>query len=412
MAYTFKRYGITYTQMCNYLTKAAEIDQQIKYITSKPCRHNANYIECTDTLIKDYKRISDYGIGANVVNATKCGYKPMGAINGETWEHANGNVRITICPSIDIPNYTVKNGKVEFTGKIADTPTKNYAKLGGRNLKYVAPPYLYDKTSAVYKVDVTSIFRSMLYIGKRLYRILALFGKYRDNYLYPVCRDQNTGAEYIETGPPYDNFYMRRQIAYGNWYQDYMPAELRYADHVTVHRPTLDTTAKYMSQQTGGFLAHPLYSYFRSASILYSNTPEAYKVTEDAAENDDGNLVFDFNVSDKNKWIKLIEMETLSNVHNGYSGDQFGGSRSTIYYQVTKKGLLIGASGEVGNRYEDECQMDGESNPYLSLWRDHKITLEMVHDCNARQVPDDGPFAGASFAGHGINIKARVKRMD
>lgn len=370
--------------------------------------------------------ISNYGIGLNIVNrklanGKTCGYKPMGAINGETWEHANGNVRITICPSTSIPNWTTKNGKVVFNGKIADTPTKNYAKTGGRNLKYVSPPYCYNRSSAVKKVDISKIHtHSMLYIGKRINNAVLEDGWLKTNYLRGVCRDNNTGSEDILNGYPYNNYDMRRQIAYGNWYWDYMPSFLAYADHVTVFRPARDTTAKYLSGQKGGFLAHPLYSYFRSASILYNNTRTPSNVSEADAENDNGSLVFDFNVSDKykDKWIKLIEFETLSNVHSivyssGTRGDQFGGSRSTIYYMVTKDGLKIGASGEVGNRYEDECQMDGTyaSETGYKLWT-QGLTLEMVHDCNAHQEPTDGPFAGACFAGHGINIKARVRSLD
>lgn len=407
--------SIKYTQICNYLYNQTVINHQIGYLPTKPCRDKATHFEHTEGLYKGL--MSNVGIGMNKVS--KCGYKPLGAgNNGATYDTSNGNVRLTLCESIDVPNYTVKNGEVIYNGKLADTPTKNYAKLGGRNLTYRVPPYLYSKSSAVKKVDVVSIHRGMLYIGKYLYRVIALLGWYKTNYLYPVCRDLNTGAESIENGRPYDNFYIKRQIAYGNWYQDYMPGMIKYADHVTVCRPKLDTTAAYMSRQTGGFLAHPLYSYFRSDAILWTNTPRPANVTEADAENDNGNLVFDFNVSDKNKdtWIKLIETETLSNVHSMntgvWTGDQFGGSRSTLYYKVTKNGLYIGATGEVGNRYEDECQMDGESNPYLSLWNNQKLTLEMVHDCNARQVPGDGPYAGACFAGHGIRIKARVKSLD
>ncbi len=408
--------SIKYTQICNYLYTQTEIDQQIGYLPTKPCRDKATHFVHEDDIYKGL--MSNVGIGMNKVS--KCGYKPLGSgKNGAVYDTSNGMCAITLCESINVPNYTIKDGEVIYDGKLADTPTKNYAKSGGRNLKYRVPPYLYFKSSNVVKVDENSIYRSMLYIGKYLYRVIALLGWYKTNYLYPVCRDLNTGAESIENGRPYNNSYMTRQIVYGNWYQDYMPNVIKYADHVTVCRPKLDKTAAYMSKQTGGFLAHPLYSYFRSDAILWTNTPRPSNVTEADAENDNGNLVFDFNVSDKNKdkWVKLIETETLSNVQSiiyssGTRGDQFGGSRSTLYYKVTKNGLYIGATGEVGNRYEDECQMDGNSNPYLSLWSNQHLTLEMVHDCNDRQVPGDGPYAGASFAGHGIRIKARVKSID
>ena len=389
------------------------------------CQYDATHYVCNDDLAGvGYQRISNYGIGRNVVNRTGCGYKPMGSINGETYEHGTANTRITICNDINIPNWYVGvNNTISYYGKIADTPTKNYGLIGGRNnLPFRGLGALYNPSSNITHIDSKNIVcDDILQIGQILAYYIQLYGCPKRNYLTAVCRDNETGSEDIGRSYrySYNNASIIRQIAYGNWWKDYMPDVIKYADHVTVFRP--NRSFEYRSPYgAGGYLAHPLYSYFRSASILYSNTKMPNDVSESDAENENGNLVFTFTVNENDtNWHKLCELETWSTTRvypfvRGV-GDYFGGSRVTLYYKVKQSSwgckLLIGASGEMGNRWVDECESDYGS--IASLTRSC-ITFEMVNDCDYRNPPTsaDGPFSSACFAGHGVNFKARVKRID
>lgn len=400
------------------------------------CRHDAtHYVHPAIKLRSNtlpYQRISNYGIGRDVVLSTGCGYKPMGAINGETWEHDGYSSRITLCENINIPNWSYSyDGARVFTGKIADTPTKDYWRSGGRHLPFRGLGALYDVSSNVTKINASNIVcDDILQIGQTLAYYINAYGCPKRNYLNAVCRDNNTGSEDILNGYPLINKDLKRQIAYGNWYKDYMPDIIKYADHVTVFRPSRDLTYSPSRVQgsdwgNGGYLAHPLYSYFRSASILYSNTRTPNNISESDAENETGNLVFQFSAKDTS-WTKLCEIETWSTTrvypHVHGVGDYFGGSRTTLYYRVRrnvgpwKGGLEIGASGEMGNRWVDECQSDYGSLASLS---GQCIAYEMVVDYDYRNPGDsvadrkhNGPYVSACFAGHGVNIKARVKSVD
>ena len=376
--------------------------------------------ECNDTLISNYTRISNYGIGKHIVNNTGCGYRPtgwFGSSGTDLWESNGYMNRIMLIPDISIP----ANSSIMAGAKIADNPTEFYQNTG-RYLQFSGRSACYWRSSLITNLRPASIVnQGMLSIGDHLGYIIC-YGGYglKGNTLLGCCRDNWTGSEDI-----YDNYTstiydMRRQIAYGNWWNSYIPEVIKYADHVTVYRPYRTNEYPMPSWHQwgkGGYLSHPMYSYFRSASILYSNTSEPVNITESDAENENGNLVFDVYTSQKGVWNILCVLETWDSAcvypySNDGQGDYSGGSRSTILMCVTNEGLLIGATGEMGGRCrsETECTYGGLAS--LVQCSGSKLTFEMVCDADYVNPTNNGPYVSASFAGHGINIKARVKSVD
>lgn len=375
--------------------------------------NGAWYWECNDTLISNYTRISNYGIGKNIVDSSGCGYKPIGQFgnNGaDVWEDSPYSTRIMLIPSMDIPNNLIG-------AKPADNPTRYY-EFNNRQLQFSGLGACYWSSPLVTRIVSSNIVADGgLFIGNTL-AYLICFGGYglNGNTLLGCCRDMYTGSEYILDNYTSTNQDMRRQIAYGNWWNHVIPDVIKYADHVTVYRPWLDTSA-YLATNgygKGGYLSHPKYSYFRSASILYSNTRPPNDVTESDAENENGNLVFDVYTDTKWQWHQLCILETWDSGYvYPYSwdglGDHSGGSRSTILYRLTDTGLEFGAIGEMGGRSRSETQCTYGN---LAVLANHKLTFEMVNDADYDNNELDGPYSDASFAGHGINIKARVKSVD
>lgn len=359
---------------------------------------------------KDDGTVSNYHIGYDQVRHLNCGYRPVGlkynngSYPGATWEVDGANTAITIIPSKRIlPAVGCRD--TDLTGAyLADVPTINYGYAWGHRSYLGDKPmygrgYCYHVASNVNVLNGLSIVPEIPFrLGKRLMSDFYKYG-YGGGWANACCRDNETGREWLNfcddsngrTSGCHNSASGR--IAYGNWYQDKSPSYIRRADLVTVHGNFLDNTT----------LADPLWSYFRSPSILYSNTPNPPDVSEDDAENNNGNLVFTFNGHPDDTWKKLIEIETwdrsivfgCNNQWNTWMW--FGGSRCTLYYKVNYQGLHIGASGEMGEKLE---YGESESDSWTKTWSFEGTNGKWSLTTNA------------DFDGQGVRFKARIKTLD
>ena len=267
--------------------------------------------------------VSNYRIGKNKVAELGCTYIPkaLDILGGYTFEASTWWNRIVIIPSKNIDPIKGTN-IVDLTGAyVADTPTKTYqgynkygrrnvyGYMGGRGYVYYQAPELIHVSSLDIVPDLP--FR----MGRQLIKDILSRGV-NGNDINACCRDDYSGINGILTynecnvnclyrwhaNNPWD--FWSGFIAYGHWYQDMAPEYIKHADMVTV----VDVLNNYPG--------HPHLSYFRSASILYSNTPEPNDIPESEAEKDNPawncNFVFEFDTNKmvKGQWYKLYETET------------------------------------------------------------------------------------------------------
>lgn len=354
--------------------------------------------------------VSNYHIGRDQLDRLNCGYRPVGKLYtnnnwpASVWGTDGWDTPITIIPSKRIlPNYGCRD--TDLSGAyIADYPTKNYGAVWGHR-SYLGDMPMYGRGYCYYVAPNVNVVNGVSIVPEIPFRLgkqlLADFQRYGcgTGWANACCRDNETGREWLLCCKDYDDRHdVKRtytgRIAFGNWYQDKSPSYIRHADLVTVH-----------GYVNGYFkcVTDPQWSYFRSPSILYSNTPEPPNVSEDDAENNVGNLVFTFNGHPDDTWKKLIEIETwdrsivfgCNNQWNTWMW--FGGSRCTLYYKVNHQGIFFGASGEMGEKLE---YGETEPNEWVSTW-----SFEGNNS-------DWGLTSNGDFDGQGVRIKARIKTLD
>lgn len=367
------------------------------------------------------KTISNFHIGYNMVQQLGCGYRPLGLFYSSyygshcgfygnanypssTWGIDGHDTPITIIPSERIiPNQGCRD--TDLSGAYpADFPTINYGYASGHRSYWGDKPmygrgYCYYIAPNVDVVNGASIVPEIpLNMGKQLWSIFERYG-YSDGWSNACCRDADTGMENVEICDNRSFTTYASRIAFGKWYNDKMPHYVKYADLVTVH-------GNFGDRWT---VADPLWSYFRSPSILTSNTPTPPNVSETDAEYGNGNLVFTFNGKATYSWTKLLEIETWDKSIMFGCNNQwntwlwFGGSRCTLYYMMRPEGLYIGATGEMGEKLEYGEAVDVR----------HPSACEDVWKWSFEGTNFNWNLTSAAdFDGQGVRVKARVRTLD
>ena len=392
------------------------------------CQNMFNYVTCYDNTnrsVYDNTRrtvVADWHIGAN-----SCNYRPYGGVQGyvnttldrlkTTFNNIGSPAYMWIIDTTDYPINAWNIGN--YKNYQSDFSVNNYGWNGRHGGSYRWLPFwgqgaLYNKGSSVIHIDSGSMVQYQLSIGQELARHIK---GYERNCYHNGCynatggRHDGLGANGTNMGQLccFDSLNgaitqtqagttVRQSWALSSWREDIIPECIRYADHVTVHTQ-------------GQYCIGYEHSYFKSASILYSNVTWPSDVSEEDAENNRGNLVFDVNTRTcaRDTWIFLCEVETWPDGNMISKGRNYGwwtgGSRSKLYYRLTDAGIVIGATGEYGGKTSDECNSGwgADCNNMLGF-----MAKENKYSFGRFPQTTSPTTEGICFDGHGIRIKARV----
>ncbi len=395
------------------------------------CQNMFNYVTCYDnTHSSPYDNpnrtvVADWHIGAN-----SCNYRPYGGVQGyvnTTLDRLKTTFNDIGSPAymwiIDTTDYPITAWNIgNYKNYQSDYSINNYGWSGGhggsyRNLPYYGQGALYNKGWSVVHINSVSMVQYPLSIGQELARSIKGYARNCYNngcYNASTGRDDGLGSNGTDMGSLccFDSLNgaisqtqsgstVRQSWAFSSWREDIIPDFIKYADHVTVH-----TQGQY-----GIGYEH---SYFKSASVLFSNVDPPADVSEEDAENYNGNLVFDVNTTNhiKGRWIFLCEIETWPDDQIVSKGRNYGwltgGSRSKLYYKLTDAGIVIGATGEYGGKTSDECNSGwrADCNNMLGFMaKENKLSFGRIPQTTSPTTE------GVCFDGHGIRIKARVVDM-